>query len=194
MLRFICEESGEYCFYQFSINALNAEVMNSYELVTHVLQVAKQTITINNPLPPTAIISSPSPFYKSSNRCVRLSVSKELSGHKEGSYSIEYRPLIAGESECDVTIITNELGEFNYKLKLKALESGYKRGYNFSSVLGSKIMEEVKFTSYCPVNCEYKCSIEGSKDFSVENVIKVKLNVGCVKLKSDINSLHYPFI
>lgn len=72
-----------------------------------------------------------------------------------------------------MTIITNKLGEFNYKLKLKALESGYERGYNMSCGLGGKIVEEIKFTSYCPANTEYKCTIEGCKDFTVENVVKV---------------------
>lgn len=77
---------------------------------------------------------------------------------------MRYRPLLPSEETCSLVISCEELGDYNYNLKLKATAAGTERALNFKSSLGATQEQTFKFRSFVPEGGTYSCSV-GNKDF-----------------------------
>ncbi|RKP17692.1 hypothetical protein ROZALSC1DRAFT_23958, partial [Rozella allomycis CSF55] len=159
------EDTGEYLFHTLQFKSTPPAVSAVYEMSTIARQPVLQEISILNPLPITVSfnvtcthpdVSCPSQF--------------NIAPRSEGICTVEFLPLQAKESSTRVTLSSNELGVYNYDLKLIATPAGPERSIQFKVSLGASQTQSFRFTSYAKSKIEYLCKID-SPDFTCEKSV-----------------------
>ena len=83
---------------------------------------------------------------------------------------VEFLPLQPKESTARIILSSNELGIYQYDLKLNAIPSGMERSLHFKVCLGNQQMQTFRFLSFAKTKTDYICKIDNA-EFSVEKVI-----------------------
>lgn len=138
-----------------------------------VRQSARHLLSIENPLDPqsTVIMGSggDSDWWSCDSKFIRVKELVPLSGNSEGSFEIEYRPLIPSKQpeEHLLTIMTKELGTFKYKIVVKATPSSVRQTLHFEVPLGSIQAETFVFKTFNHTATTFKCSVKQNALFTV---------------------------
>ncbi|RYG69380.1 hypothetical protein EON64_02860, partial [archaeon] len=159
-ITFTNEETGEYAFFELNAKTTMAEVLETFTVEAPVRQTARAIITVENPLFNDGVpvnmgsIAKPAEWWTCDSPYMRVNELSPLNGNREGTYEVEYRPLLVTNNnrgnltEHLVTIITQELGTFKYKVSARATAPLLKQVLRFSAPLGSKQTEAFLFRAY----------------------------------------------
>lgn len=170
----------EYCFYELTAKAIGAEVLDTIAIESPVRQTARYVLTCENPLSrldnvTLGSVAKPNEdWWSCDSKMVKINELSTFSGNPEGSFEIEYRPLLQTQKpqECLLTVRSAELGAFKYKLVLTALPPAYRQSLQFEVPLGSMQTETLTFRAYNSAKCDYACAVKSS-DFTVAKSITV---------------------
>jgi hydrocephalus-inducing protein len=104
---------------------------------------------------------------------VKLNELVTFDGNSEGQFEIEYRPLLANNAPIEhlLTIRSQELGTFKYKLQVTALEPSLRQTLRFEVPLGSLQSETFTFRSFHIAKCDYTCAVQKPDFFTVAKTV-----------------------
>ena len=102
VITFTNPETGEYVYYALRVTTTAAEVLETIEIESPVRQTARYVMSIENPLPrdvPVAMgaPAKPDEWWVCESKFVRVVELVPMSGNPEGSFEIEYRPLLLAD-------------------------------------------------------------------------------------------------
>jgi hypothetical protein len=132
-----------------------------------VRQVSSKEIIIANPL---AIPASFTTICSTSE--ITAPHTLTLPPRSEGSILLEYLPLHVKDIQARLIVTSNELGVYQYDLKLLAVPANPERSLHFKVGLGGSQTQMLRFTSYAKIKTEYTCKLDNS-DFITEKSIIV---------------------
>ncbi|KAL3657260.1 hypothetical protein V7S43_017769 [Phytophthora oleae] len=177
-VRLVNEESGEYLAQDVTVAVSKAVDVDTLYFEAPVRQSVRKTIAIENPFGPQRQINFVDKvrWWKCSSSSIRVRQLGEISGRSEGSYEVEYRPILHSETptEDKLTISFVELGEYTYNLVLTTLAVGPERILYFKAPLGGSQTQAFTFTSYAEATAELSCSVHDPTSFSVPETCKVE--------------------
>ncbi|KAM5208569.1 hydrocephalus-inducing protein homolog isoform 3-T4 [Hipposideros larvatus] len=159
------EMTNEFLYYMVSFRVIPSGVIKAIEMASPVRQSASATIKVENPLPYLVTfatecrvpdISLPSQFVVPAN--------------SEGTFSLEFQPLRAGETFGKLVLYNSDLGFYQYELNLKAMPALPEKPVHFQTVLGSGQSTFAKIINYTRQKTEYYCRTD-CPDFHTEKVI-----------------------
>eukprot|EP01034_Spumella_vulgaris_P022205 gene22205-28319_t len=173
--------TGEYAFYELTAKTTMPEVLETVSVESPVRQTARYIITVENPLPAgdnavtMGSVGKPADWWQCDCKYVRLNELTPLSGNSEGSFEVEYRPLMptAQPTEHLLTVTTKELGTFKYKLIVKATPPILRQVLRFDVPLGSMQTESFIFHAYNALKCDYTNSVRRPDFFTVQKTLTV---------------------
>lgn len=144
-VRFTNELTGEYALFNVEVTVTPPGKVDTIPLEAVVRQTVSHTLTLANPLGDETIVFAPP---KCAHKCVRVSQLGDMTGKAEGSFLIEYRPLVptggdGGVEEVDLLLHSDQLGDYNYTLRLKATPAGVEHPLRFLTDLGSSHKQTV---------------------------------------------------
>ncbi|DAZ93738.1 TPA: hypothetical protein N0F65_007364 [Lagenidium giganteum] len=177
-VRFTNPDNGEYLFYDLAVTVAEAAEVETLHFEAPVRQSLKKVITIENPFGPERSISfvDSANWWKCSSPAIRVRELNAISGRPEGSYEVEYRPILhrKGSTDEQLTISFAELGDYKYRLVLTTQAAGTERILQFKAPLGGSQTQTFAFTTYCDKLSDLACSVQASTFFSVPPVCKVE--------------------
>lgn len=171
---FTNEMTKEYISYQLQITALEPGVIENLKMEAPVRQCASKIITIQNPLPANEPVTfaEGDAWYTCDNESVRVRKISELSGESEGTFEVQYRPLVPASEDANLVISCAELGDYKYALKLVATSAGKEISLNFKAPIGGTHVQMFKFKTFCKTETTFDCSVLNPVFFEVEPQIK----------------------
>ncbi|KAK1936582.1 Hydrocephalus-inducing protein [Phytophthora citrophthora] len=177
-VRLVNQESGEYLAQDVIVAVSKAVDVDTLYFEAPVRQSVRKTITIENPFDSQRQINfvDKDRWWQCSSSSIRVRQLGEISGRSEGTYEIEYRPILHFEIpiESKLTISFVELGEYTYNLVLSTQAVGPERILYFKAPLGGSQTQTFTFTSYAEAAAELWCSVVDSTSFSVPECCKVE--------------------
>ena len=178
---FTNQATGEFMFYRFTATTTAAEVLETITMDSPVRQTARYIITVENPLPPNVpvnmVTAGPTnDWWSCDSKFIKINELAPLSGNSEGTFEVEYRPLLplAHPSQHLISITTRELGVFKYNLMLTATPPTLRQSLRFSVPLGSMQAETFVFKAFNSTKCEYNCSLKRTDVFAVQKSVVVE--------------------
>lgn len=179
-ITFTNPSTGEYCYYDINGKTTMSEILETISMDSPVRQTARYIISIENPLPPSIPItmgnvSKPGEWWSCDSKYIKVNELTQLTGNHEGSFEVEYRPLVATQQpqELLLTLYTKELGMFKYKLIVKSGPPTLQQSLRFDVPLGSNQSESFIFRAYNTVKTDYICSVKKQDFFSVPKTVPV---------------------
>jgi hydrocephalus-inducing protein len=112
-----------------------------------------------------------------------------MMGATEGTYEVEYRPLVptgssggssggsggSGPKETPLVITSNELGDYIYTLQLSARPAASERALHFKAALGASHVQTFRFRNYVQGGpTTYTCSVGNPDSFEMEPSVVVE--------------------
>uniref|UniRef100_A0A7S2QVW6 MSP domain-containing protein n=2 Tax=Triparma pacifica TaxID=91992 RepID=A0A7S2QVW6_9STRA len=175
IVKFTNVETGEYLFHEVAVEVGPAEVQDLFKLEAPVRQVAKRILSIDNPLGVDKEITFKEDWWKCDNEFVRLRPIGKMAGNKEGTFEIEYRPLVptASVEKASLSFEIEELGLYKYDLELTAMPPSAAYQLRFECPLGGKQTETFTFKTFNKVGGNFDNSVEKPQFFDVEKSTKV---------------------
>lgn len=165
----------EYLYFNVEMKAMQQELQGTIELICPIREIVQKIIMVANPL------SSPLEISKNMIVCDNDYVMiepdwLEIPGKSESGIEVSFRPLIATEQQSKLIIKTPQLGEFNYVLILKGLPATSQRSLNFSTSLGTELVQAFRFTHFLKKQVQFAIKIErligsGPPDFITDKPI-----------------------
>ena len=174
IVKFINESTGEYMFHEIGVEVGAAAVQDAFKMEAPCRQVAKKIISIDNPLKDGAVTFGED-WWKCDNKNVKLRRIGEMAGNKEGTFELEYRPLVAtvGAEKAELSFDIEELGNYKYNLDLVAMPPSAKYQLRFECPLGGKQTETFTFKVFNSAACDLECVLDKPQFFTVEKIMKV---------------------
>ena len=112
---------------------------------TVVRQPTQRALTITNPLSDDKIVFA---APKCSHRGIRVTQLGDFTGKPEGTFNIEYLPLVptpaAGPEEVELVLQSEQLGVYSYTLSLKALPAPAEHAVRFEADLGNSHKQTIR--------------------------------------------------
>jgi hypothetical protein len=106
---------------------------------------------------------------------VRVTPLNEFKSNREGTFEVEYRPLVATkEEECRLVLKNEVLGEYPFTLVLKADPSQTERSLQFRCSLGSSHEQVFRLTNFCGKATDYTCKVAQPLFFDVASSVKAE--------------------
>ncbi|KAJ3115022.1 hypothetical protein HDU96_001327 [Phlyctochytrium bullatum] len=159
------EQTQEFMFYNVTFKSTPPGIISTLELTTPVRQMATKEVVISNPLPTAVSFSA-----VCNHPDISITHSFVVQPRSDGICSIEFLPLQAKESTARLTISSNELGVYQYDLRLVSTPAGVERSLHFKVGLGGSQTQTFRFLSYSKTKTEYTCKVD-SPDFTVEKSV-----------------------
>jgi hydrocephalus-inducing protein len=180
-ITFTNKATGEYLFYAFRVKTLASEVLETLEIESPMRQTARYVITVENPLPADVLVTmgslaKPMEWWTCDSKYVNIVELAPMSGNREASYEIQYRPLLLSPQpvEALLTVISKDLGAFKYKLLLTTSPPVMRQTLRFEVPLGAIQAESFMFKAYNTVKCDFNCLIKQSDIFVLQKVLPVE--------------------
>ena len=161
--------TGEYCFFDVVATVQGTEVLEEIVIESPVRQTARYIISAENPLPKDVDVTMPETWWACDNKAIRVTELHPFTGYSEGTFEIEYRPLLptAGPEEAVLSISSETLGVFTYKLKVISTLPSTAQKLTFDVPLGTQQTEQFKFKVFNHANTNFNCSVNLPDVFSV---------------------------
>lgn len=177
---FCNESTGEFMFFEIVVTITAPGVVNTLHFDAPIRQAVKKIVTIENPFPKEFEINflEDDKWWKCDNVDIRVRRLSELTGHCEGSFEVEYRPLVySAEQPLHVRLVISciELGDYIYDMDLCSTKAGAEKILYFNVALGGFQSQTYRFMSYARgAAIDYNCSVQQSSFFGVASVAKVE--------------------
>ena len=180
-ITFTNHQTKEYCFYELNAKAVAAEVLDVIKMESPVRQTARYVITADNPLTTEDVVMGTQQkpdedWWTCDSKFIRVKELSRFSGNTEGSFEVEYRPLIptAQPSEHLLTIRSVELGTFKYKIVVTAQPQAARQTLRFEVPLGNVQAEPFVFKTFNPAKCDFACVVKRPDIFTVAKSISAE--------------------
>ena len=191
-VRFENQDTGEFVLYDVAATCTAPIVMRTIALKTAVRQPTQYLLTIENPLGPGEPVTFPEEhWWRCDDPAVKVKRLSDMMGATEGTYEIEYRPLVAtgtttatGTATDTATgtvtgtrlvITSNELGDYIYTLQLSARPAASERALHFKAALGANHVQTFRFRNYVQgTPTTYTCSVGNPDSFEMEPSVVVE--------------------
>jgi hypothetical protein len=162
IVKFTNVSTGEYMFHEIGVEVGAAEVQEVVKMEAPCRQVAKKIINIDNPLGAGESIDFGDDWWKCDNKNVMLRRVGEMSGNKEGTFEVEYRPLVptTGVEKATLSFDIQQLGNYKYDLELVAMPPSAKYQLRFECPLGGKQTETFTFKTFNDVASDFECILD----------------------------------
>ena len=175
------QETGEFVFYEVHASCVAPIVMREIKLNTAVRQPTQYLLTIENPLGKEGTVTFPEEdWWKCDDPAVKVKRLSDMMGASEGTYEIEYRPLVPtgpnGEvKESELVITSNELGDYIFKLSLSARPAASERALHFKAALGASHVQTFRFRNYVQGQpSTYTCTVGNPDSFEMDESVTVE--------------------
>eukprot|EP00965_Chrysotila_dentata_P045391 1508029-Pleurochrysis_carterae.AAC.3 len=165
-VRFVNEKTGEYLWYQLNLKAEAPAVLKTIELQAPLRQLTTYDLHLANPLE-TPVTFKPSV----DNKEVILPEQITVEPHGQGTFRIEWRPLLPSDKKSRLSVSSPELGAFLYDLNLTALPLAEQKALSFKVALGDAQAIKFRFFNYLRRQETYKLSLSSGSDFEVESSV-----------------------
>jgi hydrocephalus-inducing protein len=169
---------GTYARYSFAVTATSPGVFGRFALKSNVRRTAKHVIRISNPL--HTDVELPDDWWSCNSPDVRVLMLRHLKAEKDGTFDIEYRPLVATHSDGGdavddevtttieggittkrLTLNCGPLGVFHYDLDLRADDPNVAtETLRFKTSLGSTQLQNFQFSSFARDATSYTCTVD----------------------------------
>mmetsp|Transcript_2050 Transcript_2050/g.4151 ORF Transcript_2050/g.4151 Transcript_2050/m.4151 type:complete len:2040 (-) Transcript_2050:7-6126(-) len=186
---FTNSSTGEYLFYMVKLKVEAPEVQSIIRLESPVRQKTCTIIAIENPFHGTQVNVAFEPenetgsfesavpscsWWKCDSPYVRVRALNVFSENREGTFEIEYRPLIPTTDyvSATLTLESPQLGSYPYELKLRATQPSSERSLHFHSTLGAAHEQVFRFKQFSGKPTEYKCKVGQPLFFEVPATLK----------------------
>lgn len=178
-ITFTNSQTKEYCFYELNAKALAAEVIDVIKMESPVRQTARYVITAENPLKTVDAITMGAAtkpdedWWSCDSKCIRVEELSKFGGNTEGSFQIEYRPLLPTQQPTEhlLTIRSVELGTFKYKIICTAQPQSARQKLRFEVPLGTVQTESFVFKAYNSAKLDFACTVQRADVFTVAKSI-----------------------
>ncbi|KAI9203105.1 uncharacterized protein BJ171DRAFT_600257 [Polychytrium aggregatum] len=159
------EQTQEYLFYNLAFKSTPPGVIGVLELNSVVRQVNSKEITLNNPLnsPVTFTAACPHPE-------ITLPHTFTAQAKSDAVCLVEFLPLLPREATTRLTITSQDLGLYQYDMRLISTVASPERSLHFKVGLGGSQTQIFRFLSYAKSKTEFTCKAD-SPDFSVEKSV-----------------------
>jgi hypothetical protein len=138
-LTFLNETSGEYLPFILTVNATDADLLETIELVSPIRESISRIVTIENPTEQEVVIARS--MFTCTSEYIEIGPEQlKIPGRSERGFEISYRPLIVSEQEVDLILKNPILGDFKYRLVLKGLAATSQRSLAFRCALGADLV------------------------------------------------------
>jgi hydrocephalus-inducing protein len=174
------QETGEFIFYDVSAACTAPIVMRTIKLKTAVRQPTQYLLTIENPLGKEGVVTFPEDWWKCDDPAVKVKRLSDMMGATEGTYEVEYRPLVPtganGDSkEAQLVITSVELGDYIFKLDLSARPAASERALHFKAALGASHVQTFRFRNYVQGGpTTYTCKVGNPDSFEMNESVTVE--------------------
>ncbi|GBG33770.1 Hydrocephalus-inducing protein-like [Hondaea fermentalgiana] len=187
--------TGEFLFYTVALTVEAPKTQETITLETSVRQTVSALIRIENPFfaSETQAIFEPegekalfehakpsTTWWSCTSPTVRVRPVQAFQDCSEGVFEVQYRPLLATASQPeagdevtegfevhDLVLRSPQLGEYPYKLHLRASPAQTERSLQFRATLGGKHEQVFRFANFCPGATEFSCSVSQPLFFQV---------------------------
>eukprot|EP00753_Platysulcus_tardus_P018896 PLAT7033.13.p2 GENE.PLAT7033.13~~PLAT7033.13.p2 ORF type:complete len:1497 (-),score=833.67 PLAT7033.13:92-4582(-) len=176
---FTAEGSGEYRLFNLSITATAPGVYDTIRLSSIARQSTTKLITLTNPLPADVKVDWEEP--RCEHPAIRLRPLRDMSGATEGSFELEYRPLLAtgdDEEETRLTLSCAALGDYIFALRLSAAPAPLEPALRFRCALGQCQRQTYRFRSFSRKPCEYSAAVGQPRSFNVVASVRADAAAG----------------
>ena len=175
IVKFTNIDTGEYLFHEIAVEVGDAQVQGQFKLEAPVRQAAKRIISIDNPLPADKEITFGENWWKCDNECVRLIEIGTMGGNKEGTFEIEYRPLVPTTSveKANLSFEIAELGLYKFDLELTAMPPSAAYQLTFECPLGGKQTETFTFKAFNNASVDFDNVVGKPQFFTVDKSLKI---------------------
>lgn len=114
-------------------------------------------VSVSNPLPDDVTLRS-----SSTNKHVQVPASILLRAGATTEIEVRYRPLVVGSSDALLRLECQELGLFEWALRLSGTPTNPERSLTFNVPLGGRETQVFRFTHWLDERAEYKVSFKSS--------------------------------
>ena len=176
-------ETGEYLFHDIKATVTEPGVIDTLALESSIRQVARRLITIDNPLPADMPLTFPDEWWTCDDPDVQLVQLGEMQGNTEGTFQVEYRPLVADATgappkETQLSFTIAELGTYKYALRLSALPPASEPMLRFEAPLGGHQTETFSFDVFNKAPLTLTSEVSNPLFFEVEKSMAVEAAEG----------------
>jgi len=149
----------EYQFYDIEVTAKKKDIIEYIELKGPIREIVSKNITIENPT--TEIVKFDANNHKMPlNHLIWLNPdSFTIQPGKSIGIQVNYRPLLEQKFEDKFSLVSNQLGEFTYALKLTGITNDNIRTVLFKSEIGYSNISPIKLQSYLTKQINYQIKI-----------------------------------
>jgi len=174
-ITFTNPSTGEYSYYEINATSTAPEELESIAMEAPACQSSRYILTVENPLGMDDEVAMPGDWWTCDSDEVRVTELSPLQGNTEGQFEVEYRPIKATPEPRDhiLTLMSDTLGTFKYKLKLMATPPTFKQTLRFEVPLGSSQEEQFVFTSYGTGASSATCNVKKENMFIVAKTVSV---------------------
>eukprot|EP00775_Hariotina_reticulata_P008964 gene8964-9139_t len=164
---FRAEGTGEYTYYELRLNSSIPEPVGLLVLECPVRSQTSTTISVTNPLAAPVTLK---PNISSKQVSLRPEA-PVLAAGSSTTLEVCFRPLLVGTSDALLRLDSQELGQYEWKMKLTGVPTNPERSLAFNVPLGSRDTQVFRFMHWLPEKAEYKCSFRGSNNSTAGGVV-----------------------
>ncbi|KAJ3260794.1 hypothetical protein HK103_007357 [Boothiomyces macroporosus] len=175
------ETTQEYIFYNINYKSTPPGVISTLEITTPIRQLQTREIVVSNPLPAPVVFTG-----SCNNSEITLPHTFTIQPKSDTPVVVEFLPLQPKETLSRVVLNSNELGTYQYDLKLNALPAGMERSMHFKVGLGGLQVQTFRFMSYCKAKTDYVCKLESPEFFVEKSISAPAATNGGVEISVDI--------
>ena len=175
------QDTGEFVFYNVSASCTAPIVMRTIKLKTAVRQPTQYLLTIENPLGKEGVVTFPEEnWWKCDDSAVKVKRLSDMMGATEGTYEVEYRPLVpsgtnGAAKEATLVITSVELGDYIFTLDLSARPAASERALHFKAALGASHVQTFRFRNYVQgAPTTYTCTVGNPDSFEMDDSVTVE--------------------
>ena len=181
----INDSTGEYLYHNLIFKVVNTEEQELVAMQTALRQRVSQQITIRNPLSQPVVVERAE--YSSSDSGLFVQTPVTIAAQSQSQLTLQYRPLTVAQTHEELlTLKTDLLGNFLYRVEVTATHSNSTGGTNFPSSatvsnlasddgqaespatdslqfnarLGSLQRQTFRFVSFLPRETDYEVSLQ----------------------------------
>ncbi|KAJ3270503.1 hypothetical protein HDV01_007759 [Terramyces sp. JEL0728] len=159
------ETTQEYIFFNVNYKCLPPGIISTLEFTSPIRQLHSREIVVSNPLPTPVVFTGSCNISE-----ITIPHTFTIPPKSDFPVQVEFLPLQPKETAGRVILNSNELGTYQYDLKLNALPSGLERSLHFKVGLGGLQVQTFRFMSYAKTKTDYICKLD-SPEFFVEKGI-----------------------
>ncbi|XP_063234801.1 hydrocephalus-inducing protein-like [Bacillus rossius redtenbacheri] len=181
---FTNEDTGDFQFYELTLKVGKCGPLMTIQMKTFVRVPTSYKLSLKNPLPQNVVYAI-SCSAQEITYPAKISVPAKSLKH----VTLEYLPLLPGDSRASLEAVCGELGSFPYELQLQAAAAPAEKPLSVAATLGSSVAVQAAVRNYSRARADFTCSVNHD-DFYTEKILSISsLSTGSVKVTYEPSNL-----